>query len=127
MAAVDRKTTKPLGLASQFSLFLLKFYQWVISPLIGPRCRFYPSCSHYACDAINQHGFLRGATLSAKRLAKCHPGHPGGIDEVPAQYSFIKPSLTTNLTTKPCLKQQPCSFQSEHKSQVNQSQVSDQS
>lgn len=123
MAAVDRKTTKPLGLASRLSLFLLKFYQWVISPLLGPSCRFYPSCSHYAGDAIRQHGFLRGAILSAKRLLKCHPGHAGGIDEVPAQYSFFK----RPLITPPTFKQQSCCYKSTQTSHANQSQVSDQS
>ncbi|MCH2455452.1 MULTISPECIES: membrane protein insertion efficiency factor YidD [Idiomarina] len=62
---------------------LIKIYQWVISPLLGPRCRFYPSCSHYACEAIEKHGTIRGVFLATKRIGKCHPGHPGGYDPVP--------------------------------------------
>lgn len=93
MAAIDSKTSEPLirmpqlslvrRLLVRISILLLKTYQLFISPLLGPRCRFYPSCSHYAIEAIDQHGFVRGCALSAKRIAKCHPGHPGGIDEVP--------------------------------------------
>lgn len=62
---------------------LLKTYRLTISPLLGPRCRFHPSCSVYAQEAIATHGALRGGWLAIKRLARCHPGHPGGIDPVP--------------------------------------------
>lgn len=58
-------------------------YQHYVSPLLGPRCRFYPSCSSYAIQAFEAHGLLYGVFLTLKRLLKCHPGHPGGIDEVP--------------------------------------------
>jgi uncharacterized protein len=61
----------------------IKLYQRAISPLIGPRCRFYPSCSQYAVDAILKHGALRGSWLAIARLARCHPWHPGGVDLVP--------------------------------------------
>ena len=61
----------------------VRSYQWLISPWLGPRCRFYPSCSHYAVAALQDHGLVRGGWLSAKRLAKCHPWHPGGLDPVP--------------------------------------------
>jgi putative membrane protein insertion efficiency factor len=64
-------------------IFLVRAYQWGISPLLGQNCRFYPSCSHYAIEAINEHGALKGAMLAAVRLAKCNPWHPGGIDPVP--------------------------------------------
>ncbi len=63
--------------------FLIKFYQYVISPVLGPRCRFYPTCSAYALEAIEIHGPLKGTALTIKRLLKCHPGHPGGVDLVP--------------------------------------------
>lgn len=63
--------------------FLIKFYQYVISPVLGPRCRFYPTCSAYALEAIEIHGPLKGTVLTIKRLLKCHPGHPGGVDLVP--------------------------------------------
>ncbi|WP_049311423.1 membrane protein insertion efficiency factor YidD, partial [Pseudomonas aeruginosa] len=62
---------------------LIRFYQYAISPLIGPRCRFYPSCSHYTLEAIRVHGALRGGYLGARRLLRCHPWHPGGYDPVP--------------------------------------------
>ena len=62
---------------------LIKAYQWMISPLLGPRCRFYPTCSHYAIEAIDRHGAWRGTRLAFKRLVKCHPFHEGGLDPVP--------------------------------------------
>ncbi|HEY1077002.1 MAG TPA: membrane protein insertion efficiency factor YidD [Fontimonas sp.] len=63
---------------------LIRVYQVLISPILGPRCRFYPSCSHYAIDALRQHGALRGSWLALRRLLRCHPLHPGGYDPVPA-------------------------------------------
>ncbi|WP_136067709.1 membrane protein insertion efficiency factor YidD [Modicisalibacter radicis] len=63
---------------------LLKVYQYLISPLLGPRCRFWPSCSNYAIEALRLHGPARGGWLALKRIAKCHPWHAGGIDPVPA-------------------------------------------
>ena len=62
---------------------LIRAYQLLVSPLLGPRCRFYPSCSQYALDAITQHGSLRGGWLALRRLARCHPFHSGGYDPVP--------------------------------------------
>lgn len=62
---------------------LIRVYQLVISPVLGPRCRFYPTCSHYAIEAIRLHGILKGGVLAAKRIGKCHPGNAGGIDPVP--------------------------------------------
>lgn len=62
----------------------IRFYQWVISPILGPRCRFYPTCSHYAIEAIEQHGVLCGGWLMIKRILKCHPANDGGVDPVPA-------------------------------------------
>ncbi len=64
-------------------LLLVKGYQRVVSPLTPPRCRFQPTCSHYALDALEQHGAVKGAWLTLKRLGKCHPLHPGGWDPVP--------------------------------------------
>jgi putative membrane protein insertion efficiency factor len=64
-------------------LALLRLYKRVISPLLPPACRFYPSCSEYAMQAIAKHGLLRGGILASKRLIKCHPLHPGGYDPVP--------------------------------------------
>lgn len=62
----------------------IRFYQRGISPLLGPCCRFTPSCSHYACDCIRDHGALRGGWLTVRRLLRCHPWHPGGLDLPPA-------------------------------------------
>ena len=64
--------------------YLIRGYQLAISPLLGPRCRFYPSCSHYAIEAIETHGALRGSWLTVKRISRCHPWHEGGFDPVPA-------------------------------------------
>ena len=58
-------------------------YRYALSPLLGPRCRFYPSCSAYALEALEQHGAGRGAWLSLRRILRCHPWHPGGYDPVP--------------------------------------------
>jgi putative membrane protein insertion efficiency factor len=62
---------------------LLKAYKFFISPLLGPRCRFYPSCSSYGLEAIQLHGASKGFYLTLRRLLKCHPFHEGGIDPVP--------------------------------------------
>ena len=64
-------------------LVLLRAYQYAIRPLLGANCRFYPSCSDYAREAIERHGAGKGSWLSARRLARCHPYHPGGYDPVP--------------------------------------------
>ncbi len=64
-------------------LIIIKFYQYVISPLTGPNCRFYPTCSNYAVEAIEKYGCLKGSILSAKRILRCHPFHAGGFDPVP--------------------------------------------
>jgi uncharacterized protein len=63
--------------------FLIRIYQWTVSPYLGPRCRFYPSCSHYAHGAVLRFGVLHGGYLALKRLGRCHPWHPGGFDPVP--------------------------------------------
>jgi putative membrane protein insertion efficiency factor len=62
--------------------FLFKIYRTALSPLLGNCCRFYPSCSHYAEEAFQKKGWLAGALMTCRRLAKCHPFHPGGFDPV---------------------------------------------
>jgi len=64
-------------------MLLIRIYQLTLSPLLGPRCRFYPSCSCYARTAIERHGAVRGTWLSLKRLLRCHPFTEGGYDPVP--------------------------------------------
>lgn len=64
-------------------ILLLRVYQVLISPLLGPRCRFYPSCSNYAIEALRTHGPFAGSLLTARRLCRCHPLNPGGLDPVP--------------------------------------------
>ena len=64
-------------------LALIRFYKYVISPLLGRRCRFFPSCSEYAAEALEKHGALKGARLGTKRIFRCHPWNSGGFDPVP--------------------------------------------
>ncbi|MFZ7944990.1 membrane protein insertion efficiency factor YidD [Neobacillus sp. 19] len=64
-------------------LAIIRFYQVAISPLKPPTCRFYPTCSHYGIEAIQRFGALKGGWLTIKRILKCHPFHPGGMDPVP--------------------------------------------
>ena len=64
-------------------LLLIRAYQLLVSPLLGPRCRFHPSCSHYAMEAVEMHGALGGCWLALRRLSRCHPFHAGGYDPVP--------------------------------------------
>lgn len=70
-----------------FLVLLLKMPVWgyrkLLSPLLGPRCRFYPSCSQYALEALETFGPFRGSLLAFRRLLRCHPFHPGGVDAVP--------------------------------------------
>ncbi|MGP9643972.1 membrane protein insertion efficiency factor YidD [Halomonas sp. AOP30-A1-24] len=61
----------------------VRAYQYLISPLLGPRCRFWPSCSSYTIEALQVHGPVKGGWMAIKRILKCHPGNPGGMDPVP--------------------------------------------
>jgi hypothetical protein len=64
-------------------LFLLRAYRLIVPPLTGPCCRYYPSCSAYASEAIEKHGAVRGVWLAGRRVLRCHPFHEGGFDPVP--------------------------------------------
>jgi uncharacterized protein len=67
----------------KFFIVIIHFYQTVISPIKPPTCRFYPTCSHYGLEAVQRFGALKGGWLTLRRIVKCHPFHPGGIDPVP--------------------------------------------
>ncbi|MGQ0467131.1 MAG: membrane protein insertion efficiency factor YidD [Sporichthyaceae bacterium] len=62
---------------------LIRIYQWTLSPVLGPRCKYWPSCSRYGYEAFSRHGALRGACLTSWRILRCNPWSHGGIDEVP--------------------------------------------
>jgi putative membrane protein insertion efficiency factor len=64
-------------------LLLIRGYQYALRPMLGANCRFYPSCSDYAREALERHGALRGTWLALRRIARCHPYHSGGFDPVP--------------------------------------------
>ncbi|MCQ4935389.1 MULTISPECIES: membrane protein insertion efficiency factor YidD [Anaerotignum] len=70
-------------MVKKFFLLLIRFYQVGISPLIGPHCRFTPTCSQYAFIAISRYGIFKGTYLAVRRILKCHPFHEGGFDPVP--------------------------------------------
>jgi len=70
---------------SRLAAAVVVAYQWLISPLLPPACRFAPTCSEYARLALLEHGLARGTWLALRRLARCHPFHPGGYDPPPAQ------------------------------------------
>lgn len=70
-------------------LLLLRLYKLAISPLLGQNCRFYPSCSDYAYEAVATHGAIKGTLLAGRRLCKCHPWHAGGVDNVPPKTSAV--------------------------------------
>ncbi|ROR99030.1 hypothetical protein EDC56_3270 [Sinobacterium caligoides] len=84
------------------ALLIIRCYRYFISPLLGPRCRFYPTCSEYASQAIVDHGVLKGSFLTIKRLLRCHPFHEGGCDPVPqVECSTTKDNPTLNSSTDP--------------------------
>lgn len=70
---------------SKILIALVRGYQLLISPAIGSRCRFHPSCSQYSIEALRTHGALMGSWLTLRRLLRCHPLHPGGFDPVPSK------------------------------------------
>lgn len=74
-----------MSLMQTLLLTLIKGYQFLLSPWLGNQCRFYPTCSHYAAEAIQRHGSVRGGMLALRRLGRCHPWHPGGFDPVPGK------------------------------------------
>ena len=86
---------------SKILIALVTVYQYTISPLLGPRCRYYPSCSNYAVDALREHGALRGLGLAAWRLLRCNPFSNGGYDPVPPRHSGCEPEhCETDLSAR---------------------------
>lgn len=71
---------------------VIQLYRWFISPLLGPNCRFHPTCSAYALEAVERHGALDGSWLAAKRICRCHPWHEGGYDPVPPKHTDERPA-----------------------------------
>jgi putative membrane protein insertion efficiency factor len=99
VAAVRRLLGATVGRA--FALLLTGLvlgYRRLISPMLGQRCRFYPSCSAYALEAIRVHGATKGTVLATARVCRCHPWNPGGVDHVPAKGAW-KPEPYVPLTT----------------------------
>jgi uncharacterized protein len=72
-----------VGAAARIEIAAVRVYQWTIRPFIGANCRFWPSCSEYAVEALTTHGAVRGTALAAKRILRCNPWHEGGVDPVP--------------------------------------------
>ena len=68
---------------ARLAIVLIRLYQLILSPLLGEVCRFQPSCSRYAASCLERFGFLRGSALAIRRIARCHPWHPGGYDPPP--------------------------------------------
>lgn len=83
-----------MGLVAKLLLLPIYFYQYAISPLIGPRCRFYPTCSTYAVEAIKIHGAIKGGYLALRRIARCHPFSEGGDDPVPKKCGCERDKLS---------------------------------
>jgi len=79
----SRPPVRALNLPRLLGWYLIRGYQVAIGPALPPSCRFYPSCSNYALEAVAKYGLLRGSVLTAWRLMRCHPFHPGGVDPVP--------------------------------------------
>jgi len=74
-------------------LALVRLYQWTLSPVMGGQCRYWPTCSHYAAEALQTHGGFRGGWMATKRLLRCHPFSKGGYDPVPPPNSSESPPL----------------------------------
>lgn len=73
-----------LRLPRLFFVTIIRGYQLLVSPLLPPRCRFHPTCSEYAKEAVLRYGVLKGGYMGVRRIAKCHPWHPGGYDPLPS-------------------------------------------
>ncbi len=97
--AVRRIVRRAVRLPARAVVGLLRLWQMLVSPVYGQTCRFYPSCSMYAAEAVDTHGLLRGAWLTVRRLGRCHPWNPGGVDLVPARRVRVSASSTGGAPT----------------------------
>lgn len=79
-----------MTLTKNILIAIIKTYKFAISPLLPSSCRFYPTCSSYAIEALDKYGAGKGSILAVKRICKCHPFHPGGYDPVPENYTRMK-------------------------------------
>lgn len=86
---------------SHLLIALLRIYRRLVSPLYGQVCRYYPSCSHYALEAVSVHGAVRGSWYAARRLARCHPWAAGGVDHVPSRAPRRTPDRHTDQCQPP--------------------------
>lgn len=84
-SAFHTLTRAVVSVPSWIMIAVIKVYQWTISPLLGPRCKYYPSCSNYGLQAVRRHGAVKGLALAVWRVLRCNPWSHGGIDDVPAQ------------------------------------------
>jgi len=89
-SSVQGSSASEMSVAAWLLTGLISGYRKFISPLLGANCRFYPSCSAYALEAIQVHGAGRGSWLAVRRLSRCHPFHPGGLDPVPGPRQTIE-------------------------------------
>lgn len=87
-STADALMNRLLRAPAQFLLILVRIYQSIFRPLLPPTCRFHPTCSDYAADAVRRHGAARGAVLAARRVSRCHPFNPGGVDPVPERFTL---------------------------------------
>jgi putative membrane protein insertion efficiency factor len=99
-----------VGLPRLLILSLLRLYRAIISPMYGPTCRFYPSCSEYALIAVDRHGVIRGGWLAIRRLLRCHPWNPGGVDPVPPREGRSHRTGSANSPESPDSTPAPSSF-----------------
>jgi uncharacterized protein len=96
---VDAEPVARPGTVSRGMLAWITAYQRYISPFLGPRCRFYPTCSSYAATALRDHGAVRGLWLSVRRIGRCHPWNRGGYDPVPPRQAAKNPSAKELLAS----------------------------
>jgi len=94
----EGQTSVGVEIVKKAGIALIRAYRYLASPWVGNQCRFYPTCSHYAEEAIEHYGLAKGSFLTAKRLLKCHPWHPGGIDFVPGTVDNDHCAHTNNST-----------------------------